>query len=177
MTKALAAHSLPNEKMGSTGGGTRESKDLDDGGSVAGTAVSAEAVSPRLPKKKYRTSSQFLVHRATHKTSDGDSRSALNALRQTAEALIASPWGSIDIRLEEQARDFLVDMVLDDPQLVRYLGFAILLGQRGVAVLGLSQSEEGRLDYLHANAVRVITQPSMKRSGATLLHVSGRFHA
>ena len=92
-------------------------------------------------------------------------------LVRVSNELVRSAWGSIDLHPEEQVRDFLTDMILDQPTLMRMLEFALLLGEHGHRVLDDSATVPARLGQLHDNIVLVLAAPLPKRAGQTLLHV------
>ena len=105
---------------------------------------------------------------------------ASKALERVGQKLALSAWGSIDLRPEEQVRDFLVDRVLDEPGFLLRLEFALALADPStrrsgvVARLELATGADlaSALDTLFANVVLVLAERLPKRRGQTLLHAA-----
>ena len=113
---------------------------------------------------------------STAKLDESDERRARQALTRACEALARSAWGRIDLRPEEQVRDFLVDMVLDAPLLAPLLAFGLEIGSKGCEATGIDAALSNALSQLHANIKLLLSRP-LPRRGQRMLHVSVRVDA
>ena len=82
-----------------------------------------------------------------------EARRSRRALVRACDALARSAWGRVDLKPEEQVRDFLVDMVLDSPLLTRMLDFALEIGGASCEMLGIDATLASALSQLRANIV------------------------
>ena len=139
--------------------------------------ASASSEDPRTGStRRLRRASEVLRRDETLDGTDtSEVRQIRKALVRASNELARSAWGSIDLKPEDQIRDFLTDMILDQPQLARLLDFALRLGECGHNLLAESAMVMAQLDQLRDNAVLVLAASLPKRAGQTLLHVSRAF--
>ena len=82
--------------------------------------------------------------------------------------LALSPWGLIDLTTEEQIRDFLIDLVLDEPAFLSQLAFVRKLFG---STHHLTSDDHAAWDQIDANIVHICFGRLAKRDGQALLHV------
>ena len=153
-------------------------------GASEDTRLNSEATARNRNRRLRRASEVFGVlgaatpanSESVETTTDASNvRQIRKALVRASDKLARSAWGSIDLNPEDQIRDFLTDMILDQPQLARLLDFALRLGECGHNLLAESAMVMAQLDQLRDNAVLVLAASLPKRAGQTLLHVSRAF--
>ena len=104
-------------------------------------------------------------------TDESDERRARQALSRACENLVRSAWSRVDLRPEEQVRDFLVDMVLDAPLMASLLAFGLEIRSKGCEALGVDATLSNALSQLRANIELLLSRP-LPRRGQRMLHVS-----
>ena len=114
---------------------------------------------------------QMALAPSTAKLDESDERRARQALSRACDNLARSAWGRVDLRPEEQVRDFLVDMVLDAPLLASLLAFGLEIGSKKCEELGVDATLSNGLSQLHANIELLLSRP-LPRRGQRMLHVS-----
>ena len=108
---------------------------------------------------------------STAKLDESDERRARQALSRACDNLVRSAWGRVDLRPEEQVRDFLVDMVLDAPLMAPLLAFGLEIGSKKCEELGVDATLSNALSQLSANIKHLLSQP-LPRRGQRMPHVS-----
>ena len=153
-------------------------------GASEDTRLNSEATARNRNRRLRRASEVFGVlgaatpanSESVETTTDASNvRQIRKALVRASDKLARSAWGSIDLNPEDQIRDFLTDMILDQPQLAQFLDFALHLGECGHNLLDDSATVLTRLDQLRDNALFILAGSMPKRARQTLLHVSHAF--
>ena len=95
-----------------------------------------------------------------------EARRGRQALVRVCKTFARSAWARIDLRPEEQVRDFLADMMLDEPRLAELLSFALK-----VASSPLGDDEmKNAFAQARENIVLLVSE-KLPRRGQLLLHV------